>query len=69
MAMIYTLVTSAKDWLVEKFSHDAEDEEPKEKDAVKDDVWLFALPLTFSAQWSCVFYIEGVISLDIGAVF
>ncbi|XXG48257.1 hypothetical protein AAC387_Pa02g2758 [Persea americana] len=38
MAMIYTLVTSAKDWLVEKFSHDAEDEEPKEKDAVKDDI-------------------------------
>lgn len=49
MAMIYTLVASAKDWLDEKFSHDAEDEEPTEKDAVKDDVWLFALPLTFSA--------------------
>lgn len=51
MAMVYTLVTSAKEWLVEKFSHDAQDEEPEENDVTKDDVCLFALPLTFSALW------------------
>lgn len=51
MAMVYTLVTSAKEWLVEKFSHDAQDEEPEENDLTKDDVCLFALPLTFSALW------------------
>ncbi|XP_065866497.1 uncharacterized protein [Euphorbia lathyris] len=38
MAMIYTLVSSAKDWLSEKYGQDADDDEFKDEQAVKDEV-------------------------------
>ncbi|KAK6148784.1 hypothetical protein DH2020_016309 [Rehmannia glutinosa] len=37
MAMVYTLVTSAKEWLSERFSQDA-DEDAEEDEAAKDEV-------------------------------
>ncbi|XP_058068160.1 uncharacterized protein LOC131217277 isoform X1 [Magnolia sinica] len=38
MAMVYTLVTSAKEWLCEKFGQDAQVEESEENDTAKDDI-------------------------------
>eukprot|EP00262_Sarcandra_glabra_P008197 TRINITY_DN21512_c0_g1_i1.p1 TRINITY_DN21512_c0_g1~~TRINITY_DN21512_c0_g1_i1.p1 ORF type:complete len:254 (-),score=61.88 TRINITY_DN21512_c0_g1_i1:205-966(-) len=38
MAMIYTLVTSAKEWLSETFGHDAGIEDTEENDTPKDDI-------------------------------
>ncbi|KAI3802734.1 hypothetical protein L1987_30875 [Smallanthus sonchifolius] len=38
MAMIYTLVSSAKDWLSERFAQDADDDENEEDVAEKDEV-------------------------------
>eukprot|EP01018_Ginkgo_biloba_P001293 Gb_16059 [translate_table: standard] len=37
MAMIYTLVTSAKEWLREKYGHDADAENGEAEDTSKDD--------------------------------
>lgn len=41
MAMIYTLVTSAKEWLSEHFGQDSTTEDAQAEEAAKDDVWLF----------------------------
>ncbi|KAL5975569.1 hypothetical protein ACLOJK_019894 [Asimina triloba] len=41
MAMIYTLVTSAKEWLGEKYGQNAQIEEVQENDTVKDDLANF----------------------------
>ncbi|KAK4747226.1 hypothetical protein SAY87_026263 [Trapa incisa] len=38
MAMIYTLVTSAKDWLSERFGQDDGPDNPGEEEAAKDDI-------------------------------
>ncbi|XP_059640493.1 uncharacterized protein LOC132282740 [Cornus florida] len=38
MAMVYTLVTSAKEWLSERFAEDAGDENTEEAVATKDDI-------------------------------
>ncbi|XP_077211376.1 ubiquitin-conjugating enzyme family protein [Tasmannia lanceolata] len=38
MAMVYTLVTSAQEWLGEKFAYNAQIEEPEEDDTAKDDI-------------------------------
>ncbi|XP_038981230.1 RWD domain-containing protein 1 [Phoenix dactylifera] len=38
MAMIYTLVTSAKEWLSEKFGHEVVAEDSEVTDTVKDDI-------------------------------
>lgn len=38
MAMIYTLVTSAKEWLSEAYGNDVGIEDSEENDAVKDEV-------------------------------
>ncbi|KAK9069723.1 hypothetical protein SSX86_010117 [Deinandra increscens subsp. villosa] len=38
MAMIYTLVSSAKDWLSERFAQDADDDDDDEDVAEKDEV-------------------------------
>ncbi|XP_010262224.1 PREDICTED: RWD domain-containing protein 1 isoform X2 [Nelumbo nucifera] len=38
MAMIYTLVTSAKEWLGERFGQDAGVSETEEEDTAKDDI-------------------------------
>ncbi|KAJ0579310.1 putative ubiquitin-conjugating enzyme/RWD [Helianthus annuus] len=38
MAMIYTLVSSAKDWLSERFAQDADNDDDDEDVAEKDEV-------------------------------
>ncbi|KAL6585119.1 hypothetical protein OROMI_004408 [Orobanche minor] len=38
MAMVYTLVTSAKEWLSERFARDAGDEDDGENEAAKDEI-------------------------------
>ncbi|CAN6441493.1 unnamed protein product [Victoria cruziana] len=38
MAMVYTLATSAKEWLSELYGHGAQVEETEENDSAKDDV-------------------------------
>lgn len=38
MAMIYTLVTSAKEWLSERFEQDSTIENAKAEEAAKDEV-------------------------------
>jgi len=40
MAMVYTLVTSAKEWLSERYSQDASNEDIENEEAAKDDVWI-----------------------------
>ena len=43
MAMIYTLVTSAKEWLSERFAQDGDAENADEDEVAKDEVLLFFL--------------------------
>uniref|UniRef100_A0A1D1ZDE5 RWD domain-containing protein 1 n=1 Tax=Anthurium amnicola TaxID=1678845 RepID=A0A1D1ZDE5_9ARAE len=38
MAMVYTLVTSAKEWLAEKFGQDVANEDVEENDSAKEDI-------------------------------
>lgn len=40
MAMVYTLATSAKEWLSELYGHGAQVGETEENDSAKDDVRL-----------------------------
>lgn len=40
--MIYTLVTSAKEWLSERYGQDADADNVEEEESIKDEVW----PLT-----------------------
>jgi len=40
MAMIYTLVTSAKEWLSDRFCQDSVDDSTEAEEAAKDDVRL-----------------------------
>lgn len=40
MAMIYTLVTSAKEWLSELFAQDGDDENAGEDEVAKDEVYI-----------------------------
>lgn len=42
MAMIYTLVTSAKEWLAEQFCQDSVDDSTEAEEAAKDDVRLLS---------------------------
>lgn len=42
MAMVYTLVGSAKEWLSERFAEDLGDEADDEEEAAKDEVFLFS---------------------------
>lgn len=42
MAMIYTLVTSAKEWLSEKYGQDTSIEDAIAEEAAKDDVCLLS---------------------------
>lgn len=51
MAMVYTLVTSAKEWLGERFGQDAAISDNEEDDTAKDEVWLLVLPMNFTALW------------------
>lgn len=43
MAMIYTLVTSAKEWLDERFCQDSGDVSAEAEEAAKEDVRLSIL--------------------------
>ena len=54
MAMIYTLVTSAKEWLCERFAQDTGTENTDEEEAAKEDVCLFVLPLFRSPNISAI---------------
>ena len=38
MAMIYTSVTSAKEWLSERYGQDADADDAEEEEATKDEV-------------------------------
>ena len=38
MAMVYTLVTSAKEWLSERFAEDADTENFNDEETTKDEV-------------------------------
>lgn len=49
MAMVYTLVTSAKEWLSERYSQDAGTDSTREEEVEKDEVGLFVL--SFSLQY------------------
>lgn len=40
MAMIYTLVTSAKEWLLESFAQDGDTENAEEDEVAKDEVCI-----------------------------
>jgi hypothetical protein len=43
MAMVYTLVSSAKEWLSEKYGQNGGDEEPEESEAEKEEVRTYSL--------------------------
>lgn len=57
MAMIYTLVTSAQEWLSERFGQDANIENDVAEVAAKDDVWAFS---NFFSFLSPLFYFSFV---------
>ena len=65
MAMIYTLVQSAKEWLTEIYSQDADIDNTAEEEAQKDDVWLFVLSLGYYGyiwtkfKYIYMFYIQA----------
>jgi hypothetical protein len=42
MAMVYTLVSTAKEWLSERYGQDASTEDADAEEAAKDDVWMFS---------------------------
>lgn len=48
MSMIYTLATSAKEWLHEKYGQNVIDEVVEEPASTKDDVWLFDRLIIFA---------------------
>lgn len=56
MAMIYTLVTSAKELLSERFGQDSNTENVEAEEAEKEDVWFFLHHLDISYCSGCVFY-------------
>lgn len=47
MAMIYTLLDSAKEWLTEKYGQNAGDEEPDETEEPAEEVFLALVPYKF----------------------
>jgi len=49
--MVYTLVTSAQEWLSETYGHEDAVEDCEETDTTKEEVWLFILPMTFATLW------------------
>ncbi|KAL0319341.1 UNVERIFIED_CONTAM: RWD domain-containing protein 1 [Sesamum angustifolium] len=52
MAMVYTLVTSAKEWLSERFSEDAGVEDAEEHEAAKDEIIVpHGEPVTVDSFW------------------
>lgn len=48
MAMVYTLVSSAKEWLSEKYGQNDGDEEPEETEAEEEEVYAYSLVWAFS---------------------
>ena len=43
MAMVYTLVSSAKEWLSEKYGQNGGDEEPEETEPEEEEVYTYSL--------------------------
>lgn len=58
MAMIYTLVTSAKDWLLERFAQDDDTENAVEDEVEKDEVWFSDLKYDFYFLLPLLFHFE-----------
>ena len=53
MAMVYTLVSSAKEWLSEKYGQNGGDEEPEETEAEEEEVYTYSLVCSaFSFIWT-----------------
>jgi hypothetical protein len=50
MAMVYTLVSSAKEWLSEKYGQNGGDEEPEETEEKEEEVYIF--PYMFCTSFS-----------------
>jgi len=48
MAMVYTLVSSAKEWLSEKYGQNGGDEEPEETEEKEEEVYIFPYMLCIS---------------------
>ena len=48
MAMVYTLVSSAKEWLSEKYGQNGGDEEPDETEEKEEEVYIFPYMLCIS---------------------
>lgn len=42
MAMVYTLVTSAQEWLSERFGQDTSIEDAEAEVAATEDVWVYS---------------------------
>lgn len=51
MAMIYTLVTSAKEWLSDRFADDTSNGNAEAEEAAKDDVRMSFLPYNFPSNF------------------
>lgn len=47
LSMVYTLVTSAKEWLSERYCQDPEVEDAKELESKKDEVLFISLVYTY----------------------
>jgi hypothetical protein len=57
MAMVYTLVSSAKEWLSEKYGQNGGDEEPEETEEKEEEVYIFPVHFLFLCNnwvWLCV---------------
>ncbi|VAH76412.1 unnamed protein product [Triticum turgidum subsp. durum] len=64
MAMIYTLLDSAKEWLTEKYGQNAGDEEPDETEEPAEEVFLALVPSNFvcSLQCICITWVQPLLS-------
>jgi hypothetical protein len=66
MAMVYTLVTSAQEWLSERFGQDTSIEDAEAEVAATEDVWVysnfFSLSPLFYLFIICFLYIMCICS-------
>ena len=60
MAMIYTLVTSAKEWLADQFGQDAGNEDAVAEEAAKDEVRMPFLVMIIPFCVSVLIYISFI---------
>lgn len=64
MAMLYTLVSSAKEWLSEQFAQDSSIENAEAEEAAKDDVLLFIQHLDIYYSSGYEFLLSEFLSED-----